>query len=167
MFERLSVPARQVIVRARDESERRNDQLALDSGHLLVGMAGREGDQAQRALAAVGLAPATLQSALAEARMGREPGQLGHFGADITAVLAAAIARRAPAHEVTTGDLLLAVIDTPNCVGRTVLLEAGADSEAMRSAALDALDEDDPVWTAARPGVWAITVDSDDPDGQR
>src|SRR5207302_8715233 len=59
VFERLSVPARQVIARARDESERGRDQLALDSGHLLVGMAGREGDQAQRALAAVGPAPAT------------------------------------------------------------------------------------------------------------
>lgn len=164
MFERLSVPARQVIARARDESKRRDDQLALDSGHLLVGMAGREGDQAQRALAAVGLEPATLQSALAEARMGREPGQQGHFGADMTGVLEAAIARRATAHEVTTADLLLAIIDTPNCVGRTVLLEADADIEAMRSAAIDALAEDDPVWVANGPGVWTITVNSDDPD---
>src|SRR2546423_9090477 len=162
MFERLSVPAPQVIARARDESERLNDQLALDSGHLLVGMAGREGDQAQRALAAVGLAPATVQSALAEVSMGREPGQLGHFGADITEVFAAAIARRATAHEVTTADLLLAIIDTPNCVGRTVLLEAGADIEAMQSVAIEALADDDTVWIANQPGGWTITVNSDD-----
>jgi ATP-dependent Clp protease ATP-binding subunit ClpA len=164
MFERLSVPARQVIVRARDESERLNDHLALDSGHLLVAMAGREGDQAQRALAAVGLAPATIRSALEEARTGRGPGRLGHFGADMTEVVAAAIARRAT-DDVTTADLLLAIIDTPNCVGRNLLLEAGADIEAVRSAAIDALAEDDPTWTADRPGVWAITVGSDDPDG--
>src|SRR5947207_12087381 len=112
MFERLSVPARQVIVRAREESERLNDRLALDSGHLLVGMAGREGDQAQRVLAAVGLGPATLRSALEKARTARERGRLGHFGADMAEVVAAAVARRA-AGDVTTADLLLAILDTP------------------------------------------------------
>jgi ATP-dependent Clp protease ATP-binding subunit ClpA len=145
VFERLSIPARQVIVRARNESERLDDELALDSGHLLVGMAGREGDQAQRVLAAVGLEPATIRLVLAEARTAREPGRLGHFAAEMREVIATAIARRA-AGDVTTADLLLAVIDTPNCVGRDVLLEAGADLEAVRSEAIAALAEDDPAW---------------------
>ena len=164
MFERLSVPARQVIVRARDESDRLDDQLALDSGHLLAGMAGREGDQAQRVLAAFGLEPATIRSVLEATRTGREPGRLGHFGADMTDVVVNAIARRAT-DDVTTADLLLAIIDTPNCVGRKVLLEAGADVEAMRSEAIDALAEDDPAWIVSRPGVWTITIGGDDPDG--
>jgi ATP-dependent Clp protease ATP-binding subunit ClpA len=145
VFERLSVPARQVLVRARDESERLSDGLAVDSGHLLVGITGREGDQAQRVLAAVGLELATIRSVLEEARTGREPGRLGHFGADMREVLATAIARRA-AGDVTTADLLLAVIDTPNCVGRSALLEAGADLDAARSEAIAALAEDDPAW---------------------
>jgi len=164
VFERLSVPARQVIVRARDESHRLNDQLALDSGHLLVGMTGREGDQAQRVLAAFGLEPATIRSVLEETRTGREPGRLGDFGPDMKAVVATAIARRAT-DDVTTADLLLAIIDTRNCVGRNVLLEAGADVEAMQSEAIDALGEDDPAWIVERPGVWTITVGGDDPDG--
>jgi len=79
-------------------------------------------------------------------------------------VFVAAIARRPAPDEVTTADLLLAIIDTPNCVGRNALLGVGADIEALRSAALDALAEDDPVWIANGPGVWTITVNSDDPD---
>jgi ATP-dependent Clp protease ATP-binding subunit ClpA len=166
VFERLSVPARQVIARARDESDRLHDQLALDSGHLLVGMAGREGDQAQRVLAAFGLDPATIRSVLEGTRRGRELGRLGHFGRDMKDVVATAVARRAT-DDVTTADLLLAIIDTPNCVGRSVLLESGADLEAMRSEAIDALAQDDPAWIVDRPGVWTITIEGDDLDGAR
>lgn len=163
VVERLSVPARQAIVRARDESVRLNDGLELDSGHLLVGLAGREGDQAQRALSAVSITPTTLQLALVDAR-GREAGQLGHFGADLRRVFEAAIAHRALPDEVTTADLLMAIIDSPDCVGHNALMEIGVDLHAARAAASDALGRDDPGWTPNPFGVWTITVGSDDPD---
>lgn len=163
VFERFSVPARQAIVRARDESMRLNDGLELDSGHLLVGLAGREGDQAQQALSAVSITPTTLHLALVDAR-GREAGRLGHFGPDLRRVFEAAIARRALPDEVTTADLLMAIIDSPDCVGHNALVEIGVDLNAARAAASDALSGDDPDWIPNPSGVWIITVGSDNPD---
>jgi hypothetical protein len=43
-------------------------------------------------------------------------------------------------------------------------LDIGADIEALRSAAIDALGEGDPVWIVNPPGIWTITVAIDDPN---
>ena len=162
MFERLSVSSRQALVRARDESDRAADGLALNSGHLLIGLAGRPGDQAERALSAVGVSAAELRELLeGGSRLDLERAPLGQFSKELATVLRAAVDRRAESAEVTTGDLLLAVLDAQGSAGAAIMQTSGLVLRLLRQAALRELPEPDPPWPIGE-GVWLVTIDGEE-----
>lgn len=76
-------------------------------------------------------------------------------------VLEAAVDRRGESAEVTTGDLLLAVLDVPGSAGAALMEMRGLAIRRLRDAALQELAEPDPAWPLGE-GVWSVTIDGDD-----
>ncbi len=162
VFERLSVASRQAFVRARYDSERRADGLALNSGHLVIGLAGRRGDQSAVALSMVGLSEDDLRRAWHRLSSDDfEPGMLGHSSDELVAVLQMAVERRTEPGEVTTGDLLLAVLDSEDSIGRSLIHSAGTDAAVLREAVLESLVDPDPPWVPEHQGSWVVTIDDE------
>ena len=127
MFERLSVPSRQAIVRGHNECQKIADGQPLNSGHLLVGLAGRSGDQAQRALSSVGLSPKSLELHLAKRSKSFEPGFRGALAGELRTVISSAVERRQPK---------LCILNTEDSIGLMVLTDAGVDVAELRHACL-------------------------------
>jgi ATP-dependent Clp protease ATP-binding subunit ClpA len=147
---RLTRPARRALAGAQDRA-RDAGAAEVDTGHVLVALLDQPGTAGVQALVAVGANPVALRGAAAGAPGGNAgepgPGQ-PPFGADCRRArrLAQRHALRLDSAGVTTGHLLLGLIDTEGRA-RTVLLDTGVRTDAVQ----DWLRRSDPAASGEAP----------------
>lgn len=159
VVDRLSPAAQQALERARQANERDGQGLGLHSGHLLIGLVEADGDfrddPAAAALRRAGLDDWEARQVLEvdHELVGpvRNPGVLSR---ELTEVLDLAISRAESGAPVTTGDLLLAALDSPRCVAMTFLARQSLDLPSLYARAEVASAEPDPEGPAPASQFW-------------
>lgn len=157
--DRLSPAAQQALERARVANERNGRGLGLHSGHLLIGLVEADGDfrddPAAAALRRAGLDDWEARKVLDVDHdlVGpvRNPAVLSQ---ELTQVIDLAISRAEGGALVTTGELLLAALDSPFCVAMTFLSRQSLDLPSLYAKAEVASAEPDPDGPAPASHFW-------------
>jgi ATP-dependent Clp protease ATP-binding subunit ClpA len=160
LFEGLTVPAKQVLVRATEAAAAMGSQ-EVEGAHLLVGFLDADGTDAhsvvKRHLPDRDVAVAETQRATLPSRNGADPA----FGEEVCLTLAAArgIAVGRRSETVGTGALLLALLTLAPRSVQELLGSADADLESLRQAGACCGDADEPIGPPqGNTQPWTVTL---------
>lgn len=135
-FERFSDPAKRALALAQEEAERAGHNY-IGTEHLCLGLVRSEDGLAARALERLGVSEDAVRSGLAAA-LGVESGRIGKDIIPTSRVkkvieMAFEESRRGRRADVTTADILLALVSESHGLGAQVLAEIGVREADLRA----------------------------------